>query len=142
MGFEIIYGRTGHAREENGVLFLNYKRERKDFAINGPLLKVDPGRKLIIEIRSLVGDSPCYYANDFSVRINNRYGFYCRQNCNIDENAKVVCDLINGTVECYVNGELTESYQKIDFKAEEGILVGLGCRYSEKWEVDEIVVYQ
>jgi hypothetical protein len=114
----------------------------KNYAINGPLLKVDPNRNLIIEIRSLVGGNPCYYANDFSVLINNRYGFYCRQNCNFEENAKVVCDLITGTVECYANGVLIETYQKIDFRAEEGIQVGLSCRYSEKWEVDEIIIYQ
>lgn len=126
-----------YVNEENGALFIKGKG-----VINGPVLKVDPRRKLIIEVKSLNRGHTCYYADNVLVRINNHYGFRCRQNCNMEENAKVVCDLINGTVECFVNGELTESYQKIDFKAEEGIQVGLSCRYAEQWEVDEIIVYQ
>ncbi len=126
-------------KEENGALFLH-----GNGIINGPLLKVNPHRKLIIEVRSLSRGQTCYEANNVYVNINNRWGFLCRENCGVLENAKVVCDLVNGTVECFVNGEMIENYEnrKIDFRAEEGIQVGLSCRYSERWEIDEIKVYQ
>lgn len=124
-------------KEENGALLLNYKG-----LINGPVLKVDPHRKLIIEVRSLSRGYTCYYADNVLININNKYGFRCRQNCNMQENARIVCDLINGSVECFVNGELIETYQKIDFKADEGIRVNMSCRYREKWEIDEMLIYQ
>ncbi len=124
-------------KEENGALLI-----RNTGVVSGPVLKVDPQRKLIIEVKSLYRGQPCYYANDLLIQINNYYGFLCRNNCNIDENARIVCDLKLGIVECFVNGELIETFQNIDFKPETGIRVGMSCRYSNRWEIDEISVYQ
>lgn len=129
--------RIAFVKEENGALFL-----KGIGVVNGPVLKVDTRRKLIIEVKSLSRGHTCYYADNVLVRVNNRFGFRCREDCNMQENARVVCDLITGSVECFVNGELIETYQKVDFRAEEGIQVGLSCRYPERWEIDEITVYQ
>ncbi len=138
----VVYNGNGkfyQLKEENGALFLH-----GDGKLNGPVLKVDPRRKLIIEVASLSRGQTCYDASNLIISVNNRWGFVCRENCKVLENAKVVCDLLNGTVECYVNGVMIENYdnRKIDFKAEEGIQVGLSCRYSERWEIDDIKVYQ
>ncbi len=122
--------------EENGALIL-----KGGGLVNGPVLRPDPHKRLIIEVRSLNRSVPCYYPGDVLIRVNNRYGFRCRKECT-EANVKIICDLSNGTMESYLDGVWFETYSNLDFEAEEGIQVGLSCRYSESWEVDGIKIYQ
>ena len=133
---------AAHVNEENGVLSINYQRLQPRIIINGPMMTLDPSKKLIIEVKSLVGSTPCNIPNNVYVLINTQYAVYCRKDCNIDEQATLVCDLQKNTVELYINDELRELYENIDFNRGRGVQVGLSSRYSERWDIDEVAIYQ
>jgi hypothetical protein len=128
------------AWERDGVLFIHQGGEHINVRVNSVKLNVDPNRKLIIEVRSLRRNNMSYYPAN--IQINQNYNIPCRKYADGPENAKIICDLKNGTAESYVNGELIKKCEHIVFKPEEGIQIGLACDYWQKWEIDEISVYQ
>lgn len=132
-----------HINEEGGVLSLNFQRMQPRIVINGPVLtNVDPSKPLVIEIKNVVGNSPCSSPNNVSVLLNGQYSFTCRKDCTMPEQTKLICDFENGTVTVYIDDELFQTYEYVQFDFTAGIQIGLSCRYSERWDIDEILIYQ
>ena len=67
---------------------------------------------------------------------------YCRKDRSVAERATLVCDLENNSIELYINDELRELYENINFNRGRGVQVGLSSRYSERWDIDEVAIYQ
>lgn len=133
---------AAHINEENGMLSINHQRMQPRIIMNGPVMTLDPSKKLIIEVKSNVGSAPCNNPSNMYVLINTKYSVYCRKDCSIEERATLVCDLENNSIELYINDELRELYENIDFNRGRGVQVGLSTRYSERWDIDEVAIYQ
>ncbi len=129
-----------YVTESNGIVLIKQGGERTRIYLKSRPLIIDPDKKLIIEFKSTFRKS--IYCTDAWLYINN-FSMQCKKKCDVPEQIKVVCDLKNGLIQRFVDNEEIYRRENTSIALDEGkIQIGFSCSQFEKWELDDVMVYQ
>lgn len=139
----IVSGYTSEyvfVKETYGIVLIKQGGDRTSVRLKSKPLIIDPDKKLIIEFKStfrkdIYCTSAWFHVNNFSIQ--------CRKKCDVPEQIKVVCDLKSGLTQCFADNEEISRRENSSIQLDDGkIQIGFSCSQFEKWEIDDIVVYQ
>lgn len=124
----------------DGHLLIRQGGDRTHTRILTKELHADTGKELILEFKSTFRKSDACYEAWILI---NRHTIICRKQCDVAEAVKLVWDLRQGTIRCYIDGELYSTGEGDHFKSADGIVqFGWDCDYFKKWEIDDVKIYQ
>ncbi|MGV8135292.1 MAG: hypothetical protein AB2L20_08755 [Mangrovibacterium sp.] len=129
-----------YVTESNGFVLIKQGGERTRTYLKSRPLIINPDKKLIIEFKSTFRKD--IYCTDAWLYINN-FSMQCKKKCDVPEQIKVVCDLKNGLTQRFVDNEEIYRRENTSIALDEGkIQIGFSCSQFEKWELDDVMVYQ